>query len=251
MGTKNSAGFTIVETMLFLAVSAFLIFAMIAGTGASLNIQRYRDSVETFKSVLQQQYADLGSVINSRDNSWGCSSTATPAQGGATQNRGQSDCVIMGKYVRIDASDMAIYTVIGYESNSTGQTNDIDTLRNDYTLNVSEAEMTERTLEWGTYIDGKMGILIVRSPESGQIYTFTNVNNDVPDRTAINPTNFVNMLIAGDRVPGQGAQQICISSRGLFVNQDRAVYLNAFASSASAVEIRSNEMITAAGGTEC
>lgn len=267
MGTKNYAGFTIIETMLFLAVSALLIFAMLAGTGASLNIQRYRDSVETFKSVLQQQYADLTSVVNSRDNSWGCSSTAMPSQGGATEKRGQSDCMIMGKYVRVENSDMQIYTVIGYAHGTAPQTNDVETLRTNYTLNVSNAEKVERGLEWGTYISWpktingtpnanplsprKFGMLVIRSPESGQIYTFTASDNGVPNAGSIGPSTFTNMLVAGNTVPGQGEQLICISTRGLFVNQDRAVYLSPFASSSSAVEIRSNDYLLANGGNEC
>lgn len=265
MGTNKLAGFTIIETTLFLGISSFLIVALIASTGNSINIQRYNDAVETFKSTLQQQYADVTSVQNSRDDNWSCGSTATPITTGTVKdNRGQSSCSLVGKYVRIEDDKLSVYRVVAYE-NATPVTsaNDIISLKDNYVLNVSQDDVDVSTMEWGTRISypatqsgapysmpqnpRKMGILIVRSPDSGQIYTFTNSDSSVPNVGGIGSANLESMLVAGNSVPGQGSRLICVNSSGLLANSDRAIQLGAFASGSSAVEVQSNDYLVSIG----
>jgi type II secretory pathway pseudopilin PulG len=269
MGTHKLAGFTIIETMLFLGISGALVVGLIASSGASLNTQRYRDAAESFKTTLQQQYSDLISVQNSRDDSWSCGPSATPTNTGSVrENRGQSDCSLLGKYVRLEDEKISIYKVVGYETDSTSPTNDIDQLKSNYVLNIVRDEVESNTLEWGAFIaypsivnntpnptpqsPRKMGILIVRSPNSGQIYTFSNAANDVPLDADITSTTLNNMLVAGDSIPGQGAQLICVNSGGFLANNDRAVMIDKFATGASAVELQTNDFLTSRGtNTQC
>jgi type II secretory pathway pseudopilin PulG len=265
MGNHKLAGFTIIETVLFLGISSFLIVALIAGTGNSVNIQRYNDAVQTFKSTLQQQYADVSSVQNSRNNNWSCGSTVSPVTtGSASDNRGQSKCILMGKYVRLEDDKISIYRVIGYQQATATLSNDILSLKNNYRMNVLNDDVEKTTLEWGTRISypktqggsanaaypkpqnpRKLALLIVRSPDSGQIYTFSVSDADVPDDANINPTNIASMIVAGGFSPGeaQGARFICINSDGLLINNSTAILLNAFASSASAVETQTNDLM--------
>ncbi len=257
MGTHKLAGFTIIETMLFLGISGALIVAFIGGAAASINIQRYRDATETLKSVLQQQYADLTSVQNSRDDSWSCGATAAPSKSGPTSEyRGQSECTLLGKYVRIEDDAISIYKVIGFEKPG-GDLNDIESLKNNYTLNVSKDEVETSDLEWDTQIgfptrfndssvtdpgsNRKVGLLIIRSPDSGLIYTFNNEGGDVPDDAEINGTALSEMLIAGDSIPGQGKVLLCVNPNGLLATSDRGILINKFATGSSAVEIRTND----------
>jgi type II secretory pathway pseudopilin PulG len=268
MGTKKSAGFTIIETMLFLGISGLLIVTFIAGAGASINVQRYRDATETLKSVIQQQYADLTSVQNARDNNWSCGTTALPSNSGSVvQDRGQSECLLLGKYVRIEDDKISIYRVLGYQLASAAA-GDINSLKNNYALNVSRVETDSSTLEWGTEIASpvkfngasitnppasrKVGILVIRSPDSGRIYTFSNEGNAVPDDENINPVSLSSMLVAGNTIPGQGKILLCVDSTGLLANDDRAVYIGSFAAGASAVELRTNDyMLSESTGDAC
>lgn len=262
MGTHKNDGFTIIETVLFLGVSTALIMAMIVGAGASLNVQRYRDAAETFKLVLQQQYADLISVQNGRTNNWYCGADGQPVEGAsASQDRGQSNCILAGKYLYVEDDEITAYTVVATGDEPELATNDIETLKNNYKLNASEVDAEVSKLEWGTKIawpktikgvanvaygtPRKIGILVVRSPSSGQIYTFTNSPSD----SSINSLKLAQMLETGNKVPGQGEQVICIDSDGLFATSDRAVVLNSFASTGSAVELRTNDFMKPA--VEC
>lgn len=268
MGIRRQEGFTIIETTLFLAASALLIVMMIAGTGASLNLQRYRDATESFKSLFQQQYADLSHVQNGRDNNWTCNSSATITENGSNDAiRGQSRCLLIGKYLRIEGGDIGVYSVIAAKKSTAGQYNDdIESLSKNYNLNVAEA-VENRTMEWGTQIawatDGpldvkeprvprSLGVLFVRSPDSGLVYTFT--SDTVPPKGSINQATFTSILQSGAVIPGQKERMVCIESSGLFVNGDMALYIAPYASAATSIETRTNdnnELLQGEDSTKC
>lgn len=261
MGIRDNQGFTIIETTLFLAISGVLIMAMVAGAGVSLNIQRYRDASESFKSLLQAQYAALNNVQNGRDNTLACDASAAVIDG--TVERGQSDCLLVGRYMRIDQSDITIYNVLARQTSATTSgTSDVDALRNNYALNASTFDREEKKMDWGTQIawptsgggsrapttPRTIGILFIRSPDSGLVYTFT--SDSIPsDKDTVTTATFTDLLVAGNAIPGQGARTLCVSSGGLLVAGDMAAYINAYAASASAIEMRSNDL--AGVGSKC
>lgn len=261
MGIKSQAGFTIIETTLFLAISGLLVLMLVIGTGASLNIQRYRDAVETFKSVVQQQYADLSNVQNGRDKNWTCDTNAVATEDGDNDTlRGQSNCFIVGKYMRIEGGALSIYTVLASQKSTSVGGNDVTSMANNYVMNVSASNVEERTMEWGTRIgwakegsldvrpegtDRSIGLLFIRSPDSGQVYTFTSDN--VPAKDSITATTLKNMMVAAAAVPGQAARMVCIASDGLFVNGDMGLYIAPFAASSTSIETRSNSYSASLG----
>ena len=259
MGARISPGFTIIETVLFLSVTGLLVMGVLIGTGTALNAQRYQDSIESFKDLLQTQYAELSSVKNSRTNTWSCDATATAASGGS-QIRGQSDCLLVGRYVRIDRGDVTIYSVLARQT-STTEDNDITRLDTNYAYNVDTTATDTRKMDWGTQIawpasgsgsrtptsPRSLGMLIIRSPHSGNIYTFT--SDTVPDKSAINQTTFTDLIVGGNTIPGQGGRTLCVLSSGLARSGDTAIYINSFATSASAIEVRTNQQLEALGET--
>ena len=52
-------GFTIIETMLVLSVTGLLSVGIMVGWSVNINRQRYDDSVNTFKSDIQQIFSDV------------------------------------------------------------------------------------------------------------------------------------------------------------------------------------------------
>lgn len=52
-------GFTIVEVMIFLAISGLLLMGVLGGTYASIAAQRYNDSVRDFAEFLRQTYGEV------------------------------------------------------------------------------------------------------------------------------------------------------------------------------------------------
>ena len=252
MSSRVSDGFTIIETTLFLAVSALLILTMIVGAGASLNVQRYRDSVTSFKSLIQQQYAGLSSVQNGRSDDKTCTAAAAPTSG--TDGRGQSNCFLVGKYMRIDRGDIAIYSVLARQVSSSGTGSDVAKLRSNYALNVDTDAVERKQMEWGTQIaypaaepaptPRTLGLFFVRSPDSGQVYTFADTSIPAPD--SVSQATFTRMLVDGTGTPGRGEQTICVASTGLVTTGDMAVYIAPYAANASAVETRSNDMVSKA-----
>lgn len=262
MGTSRQQGFTVLETILFLGVSGVLVALLIFGAGTSLNAQRYNDAVSSFKNVLQSQYAELSTVRNTRDSTWSCDATAVAIDSG-NQFRGQGNCVLVGKYMRIDQDDIHIYTVLAYpKASPTGGLDDIDSLKSNYTLGISTADIQSKYLDWGTEIawpasgNGSrspttprtIGLFFLRSPDSGAVYTFT--SDSIPSDPLSVPISFVtDMLVAGSSsTQGQRSRSLCIVSNGLVTGGTRAVYIDKYASSASAIEVRSNDYNLATSG---
>lgn len=276
MGTLRTAGFTILETMLFLAITGLLIVALLTGVGASINTQRYRDSVQSLKAGIQDQYTQLTSVENTRTNGWTCDSNGKISEVQTGQPRGQSNCVILGKYMVIDNSDITIQDVIGNQIGTTTSGTDVALLKANYKVSLSTTVPQTTNLEWAASIswpvsgsgakpvgtDRSIGILLVRSPDSGIVYTFT-VDSPPPveetsseDLTAfLVPGDTVNQTVGGATVRGQAGRTICVIPGGVLTTGGTAIYLVPFATNVTSVETRTNEFIQSltpgGGGSVC
>jgi len=264
MGTTYDTGFTILETMLFLAITGVLIAAMLVGVGTSINIQRYRDSVTSLKSFLQSQYSDIANVQNDRGDNWKCNSNAVTSQIGALESRGQSDCVIIGKYISIVDGTTTVASVNAYESSTSGSGSDIAILKSNYKLELSTVNQQTDALAWGTTIawaktssgtgaDGSavdrknptsprsIAILIVRSPTSGAVYTFTS-DNVVPVSSVNNATLQAMLFTGVGPIPSQKERTLCLDSQGLVVTGSIAIIIHAYATTVTSIETRSNDV---------
>ena len=260
MGKRFSKGFTVIEVTLFVAISGVLIVTLLVGAGASLNTQRYRDSATSFKSLLQKQYSSINNVQNSYSGRYKCNPTAeivevtNPADD--SDALGQSECVLVGKYLYVNGSDIDIYSLVSLEDTTdTSIDNDLEYIKENYIFRASTAEVESHSLEWGTEIawaqDGvdektnqtprDIGILIIRSPHSGYIYTFT-TDSPQSDGDSLNDNKVKDMMESGDSIPGQAARTICIEPNGLTSNNPMNIYIKAYAASSSAIELRTNDI---------
>jgi len=145
-GYKQHIGFTIIEVMIFLAISGVLIIGIIAGSGVTVARHRYNDSVQDFAQLLREQYS---SVINTqiplRDQAALCYSTGGApdlhslfnGNSGFTEeafdnaaifnpdgtlkdipfigsaNRGRTDCAVYGRIVTLEGSDIKSKLLVG------------------------------------------------------------------------------------------------------------------------------------------
>ena len=115
MKRVNEAGFTILETMLFLAITALMMMSIIIGSNSSINRQRYYDSVNTLKSIIQQQYSNTENTIHDTSTQLECNeTTGNIADSGVAKTSGQSNCVLLGKFIFTpDPKTLDIYDVVG------------------------------------------------------------------------------------------------------------------------------------------
>lgn len=273
MSTSRNTGFTIIETMLFLGISGLLVVALLVGTGASINTQRYRDSVNTFMSFLQQQYTEVNNVSNERGGDWSCGSDGAKAkQGdGLVVPRGQSDCFIAGKLITVNKDGVITTLPVTGLQTGTAEGSDISKLLSNYLFGLSTVGEQKTSLEWDAKLSWPVEgagdnskaagtpraiwILIVRSPDSGSTYTFTydpSVDGDTPIENMT--SDFIKtQIIKPDS--SQMSRTICVdSASGIPPGNKLAVYINANASNGSAIETRSYETIRSlhgGGGPKC
>ena len=257
MGTHLKQGFTIVETMLVLAITGVLVTGLLVGVSASIANQRYRDSVATFKSFLQDQYSQVDNVSNERPANFTCTSAAKPVAvtGSDNTNPGQTGCVLLGRYITVIDGDVTTAAVVGYENSTTAAATDVQTLKDNYSFGILGSSVQTSTLEWdakiawpATGVDGRsqttprsLSILIVRSPQSGSSYTFT--ADTAPQIDAVSSETLKSLLVQSlTTTPGQKAQTICVDPSGVSVSEKFAVYIAQAASGANSVEVRSNSL---------
>lgn len=231
MTTQAAHGFTIIEVMLFLAVTGLLTIGVLVGSGTAIAQQRYRDSVTSLKGFIQEQYTRTTNVVNADARNPACSQrgSALVLDGDALQPRGTSECLLLGRYLLIEPAKVTAYDVIGQPRADENGTDDVATLKN-YVLRTSEDGEVEE-IGWGatvvrprTVIGLTASVLIVRSPLSGSTLTFVGDGSQRPSA----------LVDAGNMVQ----KDFCVDSgSGVVTSRRLAVRLNARAASQSAVEI--------------
>lgn len=186
MSITYQRGFTIIETVLFLAITGVLVVTILAGSGVAVNQQRYHDSVNSFASLLQAQYANAIAVHNDRGATLKCTDASglqTAPTGG--DSRGASQCDLLGQVIRsTDGTTITIDPVIGYKEaaalagNPTSDVAALQAMSLQSLGSVDPSQIQSQQLEWGAKLvnpDGSpavFSILIAKSPLSGMILTF-------------------------------------------------------------------------------
>ncbi len=216
MSPVRDAGFTLIETMLFLAITGLMVAGMLAGSWVSINSQRYRDAITSLQSEIQSQYSQVQNSSNDIGSNFTCNSQAQVSAG--TTERGQSSCYILGRYLySTDGSTIHETTVIGYiasadEAKLNSTLADYTALTSYYTLNtlsnsnnVVSYGTSDYTPQWGATLKSftsgagysTFSLLIVRSPTSGTVRTFVDPQHALDP----NPTNLKSLIKQAFVVP--------------------------------------------------
>lgn len=245
MSITTQRGFTIIETMLFLAVTGLLVVSVLIGAGAAVNQQRYRDSVTSFVSLLQDQYANVTAVQNDRVSNWSCTDTGGLKQvgGGAGSSRGASACAVVGRVIRSTngvtvTSDPVIARNVTSVIDS-GPTSDVAALSAMSLQSLGSVDPTQiesKQLEWGATLakpstglsaPSTFSLLIVRAPLSGTVRTFVNGTSGTASLASlVSSANLTNGIT------------FCVHPQGLFTAGAMSVSLAP--DSTSATDVRNN-----------
>jgi len=242
MKTPAYRGFTIIEVMLFLAISGVMVAALLGGWTLMINTQRYKDSVDTVYGYIQDQYNLVYNVENERSTSLSCAD-AQITEGGVGSPRGQSDCVLMGRYVKVtDGAKLRSYAVVGREPTGGVSGTDTEQIRQYRPTVVAQSiglTEVEQSVPWGAVLQ-KPGIqtgwngqiLLLRSPGSGVVHRYVVEGGRMDPSITPGDINTVHEAQAATfcfdaGVPVQGGKQV--------------VVIGAYASSRNSVETKGSD----------
>ncbi len=201
-------GFTIIELMLFLAITGALFAALMIGVGSNIVQQQYREGVTSYSALLQEQYSEAVNVHNDRsDDGWACAGGDISQPTGGGQSRGTTNCMILGRAIQIEndssgGTNVITSSVVGAEPATDDylDAGDIASLLA-FDPKIAAFDKQKTAIDWGSTLvttDHKplSGlILILRSPSSGLIREFaTELSNselaNIGDlRTIITPAH--------------------------------------------------------------
>lgn len=233
MGIRNSRGFTVVEVMLFLAITGVVMATLLVGVGSSLNREKYRSSYNSLINYLQGQYNLVVNVNNSRDLTAACEGGSIQLDVGSTLDRGMSDCTIVGRLLRSKADgkgieSMQVYATVDARTLVSNPTNtDIQLLQN--ARLIADTRIDDYSAEWGTVFvqpggnltPSTFAILIVRMPTNGLVHTYvtSNPSKSPDDIVRITPTPISEFKLCVDPV---GLTGLASQPVGALISKDAA-----------------------------
>ncbi|MCL1839633.1 prepilin-type N-terminal cleavage/methylation domain-containing protein [Candidatus Saccharibacteria bacterium] len=213
---KRVFGFTIIEVMIFLAISGVLIIGIIAGAGATVARYRYNDAVQDLAEFLRSQYSTVvNPQIPERELAALCTSTIGPPQFsdffvpsgngqykgfqeavykslfsngqfvgssgdmGANIGRGRTNCAVYGVILTIGSGSSAISTrpLIG---------KDFAEIERDYDGATPFAQLSDIDLLSRAGIAGDNVRLIVEAKNQNNIPVYNPNAGNNPDEQEIN-----------------------------------------------------------------
>jgi type II secretory pathway pseudopilin PulG len=126
-GGKKPRGFTVIETLLVLAVSGGL-FVVVAITLSGRQARtQFTQSVQEVQSQIQQVINDVGSGFYPSNSTFSCSATLTgpSISSGSTEQGGNGGCIFLGKAIQFgvngtDPEQFKVITIAGLQRTPAG-----------------------------------------------------------------------------------------------------------------------------------
>jgi type II secretory pathway pseudopilin PulG len=118
-----SAGFTIIEVTLFLAISGLLLLIVIFGIGSNQHNAQFHDSMQSINDFLNQQVNALQSGVNlqSPDSTTNCSSSSNlmVVSSGTNTPGSNGNCIILGRMYYFGTDKITSNDVVGARDTTT------------------------------------------------------------------------------------------------------------------------------------
>jgi hypothetical protein len=213
-----------------------MVASLLTGWSVMINTQRYKDTVNTTYAFLQSQYNLVYNVENNRDETLKCNgNTVQNSDGINPTQRGQSDCVLLGRYLRLtDGVTFKSYPIVGKDVQSdTASEYQPKVVSPDFDIGLSENTLT---VPWGAVVKGggvhreeiqTIAIVLLRSPQFGTVNTYsfntTSGGNPVLNLADLNTANEAERLL-------------CFDPGATIAGPRQAVVIRAHASSQNAIE---------------
>jgi len=225
---------------------------MLVGWNVSVNTQQYHDSTRSFATFLQQQYTGVTDVVNDRKATYNCSvdmanqkTTVIDVAGSTPHGVGQTDCVLLGKYIYIGQGKAVVYPVLGSEKpNSVAGTSDISQTFTQTAATVADPTFvapTEYNIPWSPRLTSSVDtttnnieiiIAILRSPDTGMVHTKWRVTSGGQPAADALPT-----LFTTDAAIKTQDISLCFHPDNVVTGEAQAVKIGEDASSANAVQV--------------
>lgn len=235
----HKRGFTIIETMLFIAITGVIMAALLGGWTVLINTQRYKDSTDTLYNYLQDQYNLVYNVENDRaDRGLACAAdgsiqAASLGDSDSSKTRGQSSCVLVGRYIDIKNGGESIraYAIVGKDKEDLTDPASYEPKVVQQDIGLTEAQTS---IPWGAQIVGLAGdtapknlaVILIRSPQDGTVHTYIKSN---PLNLTIVPADLTDINERNERM-------LCLDPGAAVSSGRQAVVIRAYASTKSSIE---------------
>lgn len=228
MKSGFEGGFTIIEVMLFLAITGILFAGLMVGVGSNIARQNYSDSVRSYKALLQDQYSEATNIRQDEDGGTGECTAGTVPTGNTpsrTTIRGASDCIILGRIIEVinNGTGVMVSSVTGSDIVNPGTSEgDIAALVGSepkrssigkQTIQLDAGIALKTALNTGPSSYSKATVLILRSPVSGlmKIFVADNAPGSLKDMITIDNQKLLQNCVTG--AVGSSTQVMTINPR--------------------------------------
>ncbi len=247
MATKTQTyGFTIVEVVLFLAISGALAIGIIGSAMVGINMQRYSDSVTSFKAEVQTQFSRTYSVSNPRSDS----DSSCEIDSDESTELGTTECLILGRILTVDIDgQVTAANLISTQKEDVINSSDTDEQQlASLEPAIDTVGLETSSMAWDTRITngsniGPVSLVILRAPSTGNVHSYVRhgvAYEAVPSEPINRFERFVEDLQSGN-ITSSDPQYMCVDESGYVTSGMRAVVLQPFASGPANVDTSSVE----------
>ena len=226
---RRNSGFTIIEVTLFLALTGALTVGLFAVASNSIQRQQYKDAVQSFASHLRDEYARVISVENDRDNGQSCPIDDADDN---VSSRGQSNCVIVGRYIAANNNGTEYLSYPVYAKSTAAPSG------NSWNYSYDTSQSTVYDMNWGaksrisgTPSDSLFSFLMYRNPDTGRISIHSDNKQYNPDQ--------IKEIIGLSSESNTQSSEICVYDDGWFNSERQSVFLAERAGSGDSITVAS------------